>query len=187
VEASISRASNNSTVIVIQNRHDAELFLKGELKSSTYALANQTTMLYSETCEIENYLRAELGKKNLKLNACQTICKATYMRQTAAEKLLSDNSIDLVFVVGGYDSSNTNNLYKLALSKHQRTFYIKDALSLKQDLTLEHYIPSEKKVSITELKQSFPTIRRIAILAGASCPVSLVEEIIQKLKELNEK
>ncbi|HBM15274.1 MAG TPA: 4-hydroxy-3-methylbut-2-enyl diphosphate reductase [Lentisphaeria bacterium] len=181
VEASISRASDKSAVRVIPDIFSAENFVKHNLTTSSYALANQTTMLYSETCEIESFLRRELEKKGVKLNACQAICKATYMRQIAAEKLLSNQYIDMVFVVGGYDSSNTNNLYKLAKSKKQKTFYIKDDSSISSNFSIEYYIPSEKTIAKTDLNSFIPQIRKIAILAGASCPISLVEKVIRKL------
>jgi len=185
VEASVSRASDKSSVIILPDMRSAEDFMKHKLVTSDYALANQTTMLYSETCKIETFLRNELEHRGLKLNACQAICKATYMRQIAAEKLLSDRFIDMVFVVGGYDSSNTNNLYKLAKSKHERTFYIKDSFSIKENLNIENYQPLCKKTIISNIKSDISNINTIAILAGASCPVSLVEEVIGKLSKLS--
>lgn len=185
VEASISRASDKSAVIVIPDMKSAEAFVKEKLKSSKYALANQTTMLYSETCAIEEYFRAELENRGASLNACQTICKATYMRQNAAEKLLSDSRIDLVFVVGGYDSSNTNNLYKLSISKRHITFYIKDSSSFSKNLVLTHFIPETEQIVQTDLKSLISGAKKIAILAGASCPIALVEGVIQKLSEIS--
>lgn len=187
VEASISRTSSCSLVKVIPDRKAAEEFIRDGLKSSSYALANQTTMLYSETCAIEEYLRRELEKRGAALIACQTICKATHMRQTAAEKLLLNKELAIVFVIGGYDSSNTNNLYKLSISKGHKTFYIKDSSSFSENLFLEHFIPETSKIVKTHFESLISGTKKIAILAGASCPISLVEGVIHKLSEISKK
>lgn len=196
VEASISRASSDAAVIVIPDKSSVENFLEGKEDSSIHivrsdkinlsrvSLANQTTMLYSETCDIEKLLRSKIKKKGGIFNSCQTICKATYMRQSSAEKLLSKEGLDMVLVVGGYDSSNTNNLYKLSVSKKHRTFYIKDSSSFGENLVLEHFLPEKEKTVQTNLKSLFSGTRKIAILAGASCPISIVEGVIQKLSEI---
>lgn len=201
VEASISRASKNSAVIVIPDISSANILVKylteGENKSkihiirpdklnlSKVSMANQTTMLYSETLAIEEILRKAFETRGSLFTSCKTICKATHMRQTAAEKLLLNKKLDLVFVIGGYDSSNTNNLYKLSISREHRTFYIKDSSSFGENLVLEHFIPERDKIVQTDLKSLISGAKKIAILAGASCPISLVEGVIRKLSKIS--
>ena len=202
VEATVSRAIASSTIVVISNLKDAELFadflkdqksldgipnelhvINGErLNTRRMALVNQTTMLFSETIEIEAMLRKALEQSDCTLIAYRSICKATYNRQIAALQLLEKEQPDIVFVVGGYGSSNTNNLYFLAKPNHP-TFYIKDSSSIKED-KLEHYIPLKNMEASSPLSEVFKSVRKIAILAGASCPVGIVNDLIERLKSL---
>ncbi|MEI6055242.1 MAG: 4-hydroxy-3-methylbut-2-enyl diphosphate reductase [Lentisphaerota bacterium] len=201
VEASISRASKNSAVIVIPDMASANILVKhltdeenkskihiirpDKLNLSKVSMANQTTMLYSETLAIEEVLINAFEAKGSFFTSCKTICKATHMRQTAAEKLLCNKELNLVFVVGGYDSSNTNNLYKLSRSKEHKTFYIRDSSSFDENLVLKHFIPETEEIVQTDLKSLISGAKKIAILAGASCPISLVEGVIRKLSEIS--
>jgi len=200
VEATVSRASSNSAIVVISNFKAAELFIdwfkerkplheisneihiinSEKFNTSRIAMANQTTMLFNETVEIEAILKKTLEQFGCTFVACQTICKATYNRQTAALRLLESEHPDVVFVVGGYGSSNTNNLYFLA-NEICPTFYIKDSSSIKEN-ELEHYIPLENMTISTPLSEVFSSVKKIAILAGASCPVGIVNDLIERLK-----
>ena len=202
VDATISRAFSDSAVVVMSNLKEAELFLdffrtrklllempeeihviNGEkFNTKRIALANQTTMLFSETVEIETLLKKNLEQFGCTFVACQTICKATYNRQKAALKLLEKDHPDIVFVVGGYGSSNTNNLYFLA-NKMFPTFYIKDSSSIRAE-ELEHYIPLNNKTIFSPLSDLFSSVKKIAILAGASCPVGIVNDLVERLKNL---
>lgn len=202
VEATISRAASDSTIIIIPNLKMAKIFAdffkiqkmlgkipeeihvinRDNLNTKRMALANQTTMLFSETVEIEAVLRKALRQFNCDLIACQTICKATYNRQTAASRLLGKEHPDIIFVVGGYDSSNTNNLYFLAKQIYP-TFYIKDSSSIKKD-GVEHYIPSKNMTVFSPLSEIFSSVKKIAILAGASCPIWIVNSLVERLKSL---
>src|SRR6185503_13615611 len=82
-------------------------------------LANQTTMLMSESLGIEKMLRAAMigryGEADLvqHFQAFDTICSATQDRQDAVVALLADTPIDLMIVIGGYNSSNTCNLARI--------------------------------------------------------------------------
>ncbi len=197
VEASVSRASDDSCVVVIPDivsantfieymknktgRTGAHIIRQDKLNRNRVSMSNQTTMLYSETRAIEDVLRKYFEANGSKFTLCKTICNATQMRQTAAEELLSKKELDLVLVVGGYDSSNTNNLYKLSVFGKHQTFYIKDSSSFIGNFSLEHFVPELNGIVRTDFKPLISGIRKIAILAGASCPVSVVEGVIQKL------
>ena len=82
-------------------------------------LANQTTMLMSESLAIEKMLQAAMsdryGEAELTrhFQAFDTICSATQDRQDAVVALLPDKAIDLMIVIGGYNSSNTCNLARI--------------------------------------------------------------------------
>ncbi|NQW04764.1 MAG: 4-hydroxy-3-methylbut-2-enyl diphosphate reductase, partial [Acidobacteria bacterium] len=93
--------------------------------------ANQTTMLMTESLEIgEMFRRAvqtRVGAEDLSeyFRAFDTICSATQERQDAVVDLLGEVSIDLMVVIGGYNSSNTCNLAKIC-ADHCQTFHISD-------------------------------------------------------------
>src|SRR5262249_54770727 len=82
-------------------------------------LANQTTMLMSEALEIGDILRAAMadryGESALadRYQAFDTICSATQDRQDAVVALLRDTAVDMMIVIGGYNSSNTANLARI--------------------------------------------------------------------------
>ncbi|HJO94582.1 MAG TPA: 4-hydroxy-3-methylbut-2-enyl diphosphate reductase [Victivallales bacterium] len=209
VQAGISRASKTSCVLVIPNlavlkkfsniilnkfKNDSfvthsifddikeiSLFNSAAFNINNLALASQTTMLYDEVIAGENIL-SDLSKKiNSNFISCNTICKATYNRQNAAKNLLSKKP-DVVFVIGGYDSSNTNHLFELANQK-TRTFYIKDS-SYISELHVKHYIPREEKEIITLTENIFLGVDSVAVLAGASCPFYIVKNVMDKLADI---
>ena len=93
--------------------------------------ANQTTMLSTESLEVgemfraamrERYGEADLGDR---FRAFDTICSATQDRQDAVVRLLAEVPIDLMVVIGGYNSSNTCNLAKICARKVP-TYHIAD-------------------------------------------------------------
>ena len=205
VEATLSRAGKSS-VIVLPSVDSVKNFLKiikdfsnkTDLESqmsvsnihflnfqnfniSRIALANQTTMLYDETLEIEDLLSSAFENSGTKFISCRTICKATYNRQKAALEVCRQNP-DLIFVVGGYDSSNTIHLYRLA-SKHAKTYYIKDDTVLSHDSIL-HFVEEENKLCTTSTCEVFHNVKKIAIFAGASCPHTVIEDVIKKINTL---
>ena len=135
-------------------------------------------MLYDETIKIEKIIQNATKKINSKLYTCNTICRATYLRQKAAKEVCKKKP-DLTFVVGGYESSNTTNLYKLA-QKYSPTYYIKDAASITSS-KITHFIPEQSREIQTATDHLLKKISLIAILAGASCPFTVVNEVVEKL------
>ncbi len=97
-------------------------------------VANQTTMLRGETEEVQRRLKAAMCKKYGEANLPQhfrffdTICGATQDRQDALEKLLKQ-PLDLLLVIGGYNSSNTSHLAEMGEAK-LATYFIKNAAKM---------------------------------------------------------
>ena len=97
-------------------------------------LANQTTMLSSESLEASDMFRKAIigryGQDNLegRFIAFDTICSATQDRQDAVRGMRTLD-LDLMVVIGGYNSSNTNNLARIA-STFTSAFHIQDASSI---------------------------------------------------------
>ncbi len=209
VQASISRAKNDCCIIILPDLKAAEYFStllsSKELKSlkhsinnissdkgiqcynsqhfnqKRFALASQTTMLYSETLKVEKIARSTIEKKGHILSACNTVCRATHLRQKAAHAVCKQIP-DLIFIVGGYESSNTLHLYKLA-QKYSPVYYLKDAEAIDSS-EIKHFIPEESNEIQASTKQVLKNVSSIAILAGASCPFTVINEIIEKLKAI---
>ncbi|HZD04437.1 MAG TPA: 4-hydroxy-3-methylbut-2-enyl diphosphate reductase, partial [Longimicrobiales bacterium] len=97
-------------------------------------MANQTTMLAGESLLIGERIRAALeercGEEHARecFRAFDTLCSATQERQDAVADMMEDPP-DIMIVVGGYNSSNTNHLAHLC-AQHTRTFHIDAAAKI---------------------------------------------------------
>jgi 4-hydroxy-3-methylbut-2-enyl diphosphate reductase len=150
-------------------------------------VANQTTMLRGETEEVQRRLKAVMiqkyGEADLPkhFRFFDTICGATQDRQDALEKLLRQ-PLDLLLVVGGYNSSNTSHLAEMGESKLP-TYFIKNAAKMESDTLIRHY--DQHRHQELETHDWLPKGKVTAgITAGASCPNNLIEDTIRRLFEL---
>ena len=150
-------------------------------------VANQTTMLRGETEEVQRRIRAAIverdgpveGAKNFRF--FDTICGATQERQNALGELLKEK-MDLLLVVGGYNSSNTSHLAEMAEAQLP-TYFVRGADKLESAARITHYNLHQKSEIVTEnWLQGGPVI--VGITAGASCPNNLIEETILRVYEL---
>ena len=153
--------------------------------------ANQTTMLMSESLEIGEMFREAMrdryGEEALatRFRAFDTICSATQERQDAVLALLDSFTLDLMIVVGGYNSSNTCNLARIC-AERVTTFHIAEPDGLMSAEEIRHRpvgLPSTAKgveaVSNDWLPKAGPLA--IGLTAGASTPNNIVGEVIRKL------
>jgi 4-hydroxy-3-methylbut-2-enyl diphosphate reductase len=150
-------------------------------------VANQTTMLRGETEEVQRRIRAAMEKKHGAQNLPEhfrffdTICGATQDRQDALQKMLKE-PLDLLIVVGGYNSSNTSHLAEMG-KKVLPTFFIKNADMMASDKLIVHYNQDQhEEVETHDWLPSGKTT--VGITAGASCPNNLIEDTIRRLFEL---
>ena len=161
-------------------------------------LANQTTMLMSESLAVGELIRQAMvdryGADDSELafhyRAFDTICSATQDRQDAVKALIDRQDLDLMIVIGGYNSSNTRNLARLA-GKHISTYHIADATCLMSHQEIRHHpagrpqlAPSTtaETVTLDWLPSSRPI--RLGLTAGASTPDSVVGQVIERLELL---
>ena len=216
--ASQALLAENGHYLVILDRKQAELlcdFIRGragiDLFEATFrkacspgfsperdlervGLANQTTMLMSESLEIGEMIRDAMvdryGRNTLNdhYRAFETICSATQDRQDAITALLNTQQFDLAIVIGGYNSSNTRNLARICADSLP-CFHIADAdcliseneirhrpasklnqggLDDSSEVTSHNWLPSAGSVSV-------------AVTAGASTPDSVVGNAISRL------
>jgi 4-hydroxy-3-methylbut-2-enyl diphosphate reductase len=154
--------------------------------------ANQTTMLMSESLEIGEMFATAMrdrygaGHTAEHFRAFDTICSATQERQDAVEGLLDRQPVDLMVVVGGYNSSNTCNLARICAGR-VRTYHIADPACLLSAERIRHRpigAPSTAKaaevVSEHWLPASGPVV--VGLTAGASTPNNIVGEVIQTIE-----
>ena len=109
-----------------------------------------------------------------------TICGATQERQDALFEMLKA-PMDLMLVVGGYNSSNTTHLVEIA-EQELPTFFIRDAGCLKtwrKSSTSTSTRKTERTGYTTKLSGNEPVT--VGITAGASCPNNLIEETILRI------
>ncbi len=152
-------------------------------------LANQTTMLSSDSLTIQEMFRIALkeryGESELasRFRAFDTICSATQDRQDAVVDLLAAGP-DLMIVIGGYNSSNTTHLAALA-SREIPSYHINDATCITSTAGIRHRpygAPGE-----TTTHDWLPEGRvRIGLTAGASTPNNKIGEVVAVIAALRD-
>ncbi len=182
----------------IRNGGDKEAFLRRfppgshsdgfdpDLHLTRIGVANQTTMLKSETEEVQRRLRQavldrhgpEAGVTNFQV--FDTICGATQERQDSLFGLLKQ-PLDVLLVVGGYNSSNTTHLVEIG-EQQLPTFFIRTAdclRSLEQIVHFDLHLKAEKESYSNKLAGDGPV--NVGITAGASCPNNLIEDTVLRV------
>ena len=154
--------------------------------------ANQTTMLMTESLAIgemfRDAIRDRYGEDALAshFRAFDTICSATQERQDAVIALLDERPLDLMLVVGGYNSSNTCNLARICADR-VRTFHIADPECLFSRDELRHRpvgAPSTTAGREAISRDWLPAggALTVGLTAGASTPNNIVGQVIQRLE-----
>ena len=157
-----------------------------DLHLTRVGVANQTTMLKSETEEIQRRVREVILKRDGNadnFSVFDTICGATQERQDALFELLKE-TMNLLLVVGGYNSSNTAHLVEIG-EKELPTFFIRSSeciVSLEEIICYDLHRKEEISAYSTEFSTDEPIV--VGITAGASCPSNLIEDTILKVFEL---
>ncbi|MEC8952165.1 MAG: 4-hydroxy-3-methylbut-2-enyl diphosphate reductase [Acidobacteriota bacterium] len=193
------RSGGNRQEFIEKFKHAASKGFDPDQHLERIGLANQTTMLMSESLEIGEMCRQAMidryGEAELDFHyrAFDTICSATQDRQDAVQNLVGAERLDLMIVVGGYNSSNTRNLAKICTAKLP-TYHIADAESLtsvaeihhrpvtgplsnlsqsrdKQEVAAQNWLPGTGEVSI-------------GLTAGASTPNNIIGQVVLRLEQL---
>jgi 4-hydroxy-3-methylbut-2-en-1-yl diphosphate reductase len=151
--------------------------------------ANQTTMLSSESLEIGEMFRAAIRDRygdselSTRFRAFDTICSATQDRQDAVIALLAEQPLDVMIVIGGYNSSNTFNLARMCADRLP-TFHIAEPAGLVSAAEIRHR-PVGSKHEMSAWNWLPPGPIAVGLTAGASTPDNLVEQVIRKLDDLS--
>jgi 4-hydroxy-3-methylbut-2-enyl diphosphate reductase len=166
------------------------------------AVVNQTTLLMNETREIISYLRdvyaaaygpdrpGEPGRVGGS-GRNDTLCYATQVNQDALARALGE-PLDAAFVIGGKNSSNTYQLYRLCADRlGDRAYFIQSEASIRSAAEVEHYVFPAKGQDThggqTEPRRLWPdgpagtAAMRVLITGGASCPDGIIQQVINRI------
>ena len=149
-------------------------------------LANQTTMLMSESLEVGDMIRTAMvardGQAGLGENyqAFDTICSATQDRQDAVVNLLREKAVDLMVVIGGYNSSNTANLARMCAAS-KPTFHIAEPECLLSPQEIRHRPVGTKTETVSTNWLPTPGLVTVGLTSGASTPDNLVGAVVARL------
>ncbi|MBC1242034.1 4-hydroxy-3-methylbut-2-enyl diphosphate reductase [Nostoc sp. 2RC] len=147
-------------------------------------IANQTTMLKGETEQIGKLFERTMLQKygptelNQHFQSFNTICDATQERQDAMLELVEDN-LDLMVVIGGFNSSNTTQLQQIAIERKIPSYHIDSVARIQSANSIEHR-QLNGQLTITENWLPEGEIV-VGITSGASTPDKVVEDIIEKI------
>jgi 4-hydroxy-3-methylbut-2-enyl diphosphate reductase len=114
--------------------------------------------------------------------AFDTICSATQERQDAVHALLRDRSMDLLLVIGGYNSSNTTHLVEIAAEKVP-AYHIQNAECVEDARNLRHQPLGLRTETVA--RDWLPEGRVIVgLTAGASTPNSEIGKVVERIASL---
>ena len=148
-------------------------------------VANQTTMLSNESLAIAAEIRTSMAKRYGEaaladhFRTFDTICSATQDRQDAVLKLIAE-PLDLMVVIGGYNSSNTTHLAAIC---HERapTYHIEDAACVDPEAGAIRFRPAGAKDEQSREGWLPPGPLTIGVTAGASTPNNKIGETIERI------
>lgn len=138
---------------IIENEQEAKRLPPGKKRS---VLAQSTQDLY-----LFEKIVAALIEKTEELRVFNTICQSVQERQKSTSELAA--SVDILFIVGGKNSSNTNKLYKISKRIQPNTYFIERA----------------EQITPRMLKGA----QKIGLSGGASTPPEAIREAVLKIKE----
>ncbi len=150
-------------------------------------VANQTTMLKGETEQIGKMFEHTLirkygpGEINQHFLSFNTICDATQERQDAMFHLVEE-SLDLMVVIGGFNSSNTTHLQEISIERSIPSYHIDSSDRIGPGNRVEHKpLHRDLEVEANWLPDG-PLV--IGVTSGASTPDKVVADILDKIFEL---
>lgn len=161
-----------------------------DLQLEKIGVANQTTMLSGESLAIAKEVGEALARRHgqgelqLHFRSFDTICSATQERQDAVEELMKgpDGPPDVMLVIGGYNSSNTNHLAVMC-SRYTPTFHVADSTCLDPERGTVRFKPNGTPFDAPEVEAedwlpAGPV--SLGLTAGASTPNNKVGEVVDR-------
>ncbi len=171
------RLEKNNTLIIIGDKGHTEVKgIAGQLKKKPITIESPNKIPVGELSKIKrarvitqstqslsniNAIMKRLRKFIPDIKLYNTTCRITTVKQREIESLPVEN--DIVLIVGSAASANTKRLYQIAKKMNKRT----------------HWIESVKDIKLSWLKSA----KKVGIMAGASTPDVIVDEIILLLND----
>lgn len=144
--------AKNQVTIIQTTKEAADFSIEDE--NQPVCIVSQTTFNYKKFKDIVEIIE----KKRYDITVLNTICNATQERQVEAMRIASQ--VDVMLVIGGKHSSNTQKLYDICRKECKNTYYIQ---------TLGDFNP-----------ECISSVRSVGITAGASTPNNIIEEVHTK-------
>jgi 4-hydroxy-3-methylbut-2-enyl diphosphate reductase len=149
-------------------------------------VANQTTMLARESMAIAEEVGLSIARERgadaraTSFRSFDTICSATQERQDAVAELL-ETGVDVMIVIGGFNSSNTISLAQMCADKVP-TYHIEVSAAINPELGTIHYRPAEIKHSEADRSAWLPEgAVRVGVTAGASTPNNKIGDVVSRI------
>lgn len=193
-------AARERFAAVFGGRHTPDLDVVRDF--ARVAVVNQTTLLMNETREIIAWLRdfylaefgADVAGEPARVGGSgrtDTLCYATQVNQDALAKALEE-PLDAAFVIGGKNSSNTYQLYRLCAEKlGDKAFFIQSEANIRSLREVEHYVfPASGPIHAGHIEvnplwpEDSSRPRRVLVTGGASCPDGVIQQVISRLNTL---
>jgi len=184
------RGETSSTTLLEQFGQAASPDFDPDRDLQRIGLANQTTMLMTESMAIQELLRVAMRERygaealEYRFSAFDTICSATQDRQDAVMAMLAAGDLDVMVVIGGYNSSNTQALAQMCASRLP-TYHI-DAPGCIGEDGIRHR-PVRQSVEIVTGAWLPDGPLTLGLTAGASTPDSVVGDVLDRILALRGK
>jgi 4-hydroxy-3-methylbut-2-en-1-yl diphosphate reductase len=185
----------------LEGRGEREDFMRrlGEMSSPGFdpdvhlariGVANQTTMLASESLAIAAVVGESIARARgseaaaATFRSFDTICSATQERQDAVGELLADTAapLDVMVVVGGYNSSNTISLAMLC-AEQVPTYHVEAPAAMDPESgTIRYRLPRKdhEEATLTDWLPANGALR-VGLTAGASTPNNKIGEAVARI------
>lgn len=174
--AGLLGAEGYSVVIVGEKEHpevqgilsyvqNAEVFVAADVETAAQLSLGKKVGLVAQTTQAyENFssIALKLLERGKELRIFNTICDATSVRQNEARELAA--AVDVMLVIGGYNSANTNRLARICREIQPNTYHIETAEEI--------------------LVSWFDGVEQVGITAGASTPEWIICEVVVKLEKI---
>ncbi|WP_392478587.1 4-hydroxy-3-methylbut-2-enyl diphosphate reductase [Nostoc sp. C110] len=147
-------------------------------------IANQTTMLKDETEQIGKLFERTMLQKygpielNQHFQSFNTICDATQERQDAMLELV-EHKLDLMVVIGGFNSSNTTQLQQIAFERGIPSYHIDTVERIQSGDSIEHRQLNGQLITTKNWLPDGEIV--VGVTSGASTPDKVVEDVIEKI------
>jgi 4-hydroxy-3-methylbut-2-enyl diphosphate reductase len=178
------RGRRSSTELLDRLGHAASPGFDPPRHLARIGLANQTTVLMSESLAIQEMLgqamreRYGAAQAEERFRKFDTICSATQDRQDAVLRLLEAGRLDLMIVIGGYNSSNTQALARIC-AERLPTFHISGPDRIAGE-GIRHRPVGQREEQTTQGWLPNGAVA-VGLTAGASTPNSVVGDVIERV------